>query len=63
MDRRLHALLLNAAVAAATLATPATVRAEDPVGAPAGTPQVVEPRVQRRDVKAPATTAAFRRNA
>ena len=54
MDRRLHALLLNAAVAAAILATPGTARAADPVGASPGTPQVVEPRVQRRDVKAPA---------
>ena len=54
MDRRLHALFLNAAVAAATLATPGTARAEDPVGASPGTPQVVEPRVARRDVKAPA---------
>jgi outer membrane beta-barrel protein len=54
MDRRLHALLLSAAAAVGILAAADPACAEDPVGASAGTPQVVEPRVQRRDVKAPA---------
>jgi outer membrane beta-barrel protein len=53
MDRRLHALLLNAAVAAGALAAPSAVLAEDAVGAPADAPQVVEPRVARREVKVP----------
>ena len=54
MDRRLHSLLLSAAVAAASLATPLPAAAEDVVGAAADAPQVVEPRVRRRDVKVPA---------
>ena len=51
MDRRFHALLLSAAIVAGIAAVPGTVRAEDPVGATAGNPQVVEPMVKRRDVR------------
>jgi len=54
MDRRLHALLLNAAIFAGACWAPTAARAEDAVGAPAETPQVVEPRVARRDVSVPA---------
>jgi outer membrane beta-barrel protein len=58
MDRRLHALLLNAAVAVGALAAPSAVLAEDAVGASAEAPQVVEPRVARREVKVPAIDTA-----
>jgi outer membrane beta-barrel protein len=51
MDRRLHALLLSAAIVAGFAAAPGAARAEDPVGATDGNPQVVEPRVKRRDVE------------
>ncbi len=54
MDRRLHAFLLSAAVAAGIHVAPGRAHAEDPVGATSGTPQVVEPRVRRRDVSVPA---------
>jgi outer membrane beta-barrel protein len=57
MDRRLHALLLNAAVAAGACAIPCVALAQDPVGASADTPQVVEPKVARREVKVPAIDA------
>jgi len=53
MDRRLHAFLLNAAVVAGACWAPTAAHAEDAVVAPAETPQVVEPRVARRDVKVP----------
>ena len=36
MDRRLHALLLSAAIVAGFAAAPGAARAEDPVGATAG---------------------------
>jgi outer membrane beta-barrel protein len=52
MDRWLHALLLSAAAAAASLAGPAAL-AQDPIGAGPEAPQVVEPQVHRRDVRAP----------
>jgi outer membrane beta-barrel protein len=54
MDRRLHALLLNAAVVAGAIGAPSGVHAQDTVGAPADAPQVVEPRVARRDISTPA---------
>ncbi len=54
MDRRLHAFLLTAAVAAGALSLPAAALAQDAVGAADDTPQVVEPKVARRDVKVPA---------
>jgi outer membrane beta-barrel protein len=54
MDPRLHAFLLNATVAAGVLASPAAAIAEDPVGASSDVPQVVEPKVQRREVTVPA---------
>jgi len=54
MDRRLYALLLNAAVAVGASAAPSAVLAEDAVGASADAPQVVEPQVARREVKVPA---------
>ena len=50
MDRWLHVLLLSAVASAGVLASPGA-RAADPLGAPGETPQVVEPRVERRDVK------------
>lgn len=50
MDRWLHVLLLSAVASAGVLASPGA-RAVDPLGAPGETPQVVEPRVERRDVK------------
>ncbi len=53
MDRRLHVFLLNAAVAVGAQALPHAALAQDPVGAPADTPQVVEPKVARREVKVP----------
>jgi outer membrane beta-barrel protein len=53
MDRRLHAFLLNAAVVAGACWAPTAAHAEDAVAASAETPQVVEPRVARRDVKVP----------
>lgn len=49
MDRRLHLLLLSGLALAQPVAHAA---AEEPTAA-AGTPQVVEPRVHRRDVKRP----------
>jgi hypothetical protein len=49
MDRWLHVLLLNVVAGAAFLASP-VARAADPPGVPGETPQVVEPRVERRDV-------------
>jgi outer membrane beta-barrel protein len=51
MDRRLHAFLLNAAVALGAHAAPSAALAQDAVGAAADAPQVVEPRVARREVK------------
>jgi len=57
MDRRLHAFLLNAAILVGAPAAPLAAHAQDAVGAPAETPQVVEPRVARREVKAPAIDA------
>ena len=54
MDRRLHAFLLNAAVVAGAIGAPSAVLAQDAVGASADAPQVVEPRVARRDVSTPA---------
>ena len=54
MDRRLHAFLLNAAVAVGAHALPSPALAQDAVGASTDTPQVVEPRVARREVKVPA---------
>jgi outer membrane beta-barrel protein len=54
MDRRLYALLLNAAIVAGASSAPTAAHAEDAVGASAETPQVVEPRVARRDVSVPA---------
>jgi outer membrane beta-barrel protein len=52
MDRRLHALLLNAAVATGIFAA-GPVFGQDPLGATTDNPQVVEPEVKRRDVKTP----------
>ena len=49
MDRWLHVLLLSAVASAGVVASPGA-RAADPLGAPGETPQVVEPRVERRDV-------------
>jgi outer membrane beta-barrel protein len=54
MDRRLHAFLLNAAVVAGAIGASPAALAQDTVGAPADAPQVVEPRVARRDVSTPA---------
>jgi outer membrane beta-barrel protein len=54
MDRRLHAFLLNATVAVGAHALPTVALAQDAVGASADAPQVVEPRVARREVKVPA---------
>jgi outer membrane beta-barrel protein len=52
MDRELHVLLLSG-LALAALASPACVRAQEPPAAAAETPQVVEPRVERREVNPP----------
>jgi outer membrane beta-barrel protein len=53
MDRRLYAFLLSVALGTPTLlATPAGA-ADDPVGVQSENPQVVEPRVKRRDVSVP----------
>jgi outer membrane beta-barrel protein len=52
MDRGLHVLLLSAAALGGALMTPAAA-AQDPTGAASGTPQVVEPQIERRDVKPP----------
>ncbi len=54
MDRRLHAFLLNVAVAAGAHLLPSAALAQDAVGASADAPQVVEPKVARREVKVPA---------
>jgi len=54
MDRRLHAFLLTAAVATGAQVLPSAALAQDAVGASADAPQVVEPKVARRDVKVPA---------
>lgn len=54
MDRRLHPLLLSATAFACLLAGPAPSRAEDTLPAAADTPQVVEPKVHRREVTVPA---------
>lgn len=53
MDHRLQLLLLSVAAAIGTLVAPST-RAQDqaaPVGGATDTPQVVEPQVERREVK------------
>lgn len=54
MDLRLHAFLLSAAAAVGYLAIALPAAAEDAVSAAADAPQVVEPRVKRRDVRVPA---------
>jgi outer membrane beta-barrel protein len=54
MDRRLQLFLLNVAVAAGAHLLPSAALAQDAVGASADAPQVVEPRVARREVKVPA---------
>ncbi len=58
MDRRLHAFLLNGSrspLGAHLL--PSAALAQDAVGASADAPQVVEPKVARREVKVPAIDA------
>ena len=52
MDREFRLLLLNG-VALAALLAPALAPAQEAVGAGPATPQVVEPRVKRRDVNPP----------
>ena len=52
MDRGLHVLLLSAAALGGVLAA-GTAAAQDPVVGASETPQVVEPQVERRAVKAP----------
>jgi outer membrane beta-barrel protein len=52
MDREFRLLLLNG-VALAALLTPALAPAQEAVGAAPATPQVVEPRVKRRNVNPP----------
>ncbi|MFO1408427.1 MAG: outer membrane beta-barrel domain-containing protein [Steroidobacteraceae bacterium] len=54
MDRRLHALLLNVLVLGGTAGGVSPARADDVLAAPADTPEVVEPRVHRRNVTVPA---------
>src|SRR5512145_2611926 len=56
MDRGLHVFLLSAAATAVALVAPRAV-AQSPTGDSAGTPQVVEPQIDRRNVKAPAIDA------
>ncbi len=51
MDGRIYAFLLSAPVLGALLVLPSVARAADAVGAEPVNPQVVEPRVERRDVK------------
>jgi outer membrane beta-barrel protein len=53
MDRGLHVFLLSAAALACAAATPRAL-AQSPTGDGAGAPQVVEPQIERRNVKAPA---------
>ena len=52
MDRELRVLLLSG-LAAATLLAPAPAPAQQAAAEPATTPQVVEPRVRRREVNPP----------
>ena len=52
MDRELRVLLLSG-LATATLLAPAPAPAQQAAAAPTTTPQVVEPRVQRREVNPP----------
>ena len=52
MDRELRLLLLSG-LALAAVASPVRAQSQQAVGAEAATPQVVEPRVKRRDVNPP----------
>ena len=52
MDRGLHLLLLTAAALGCASVAPAAA-AEDPLGATGAAPQVVEPQIDRRNVKPP----------
>ena len=54
MDRRLHALLLNAVAIGCACGGVSPAFADDGLAPAADTPEVVEPRVQRRDVAVPA---------
>ena len=56
MDRGLHLLLLSASALACALVAPVAA-AQDPVGATNAAPQVVEPQIERRNVKAPSIDA------
>ena len=52
MDRGLHVLLLSTAALGGALLGPVAA-AEDPVGVSGAAPQVVEPQIERRNVKPP----------